>query len=67
MVRLLAQYENSLFLRGDNVLSGALSRGALDARALYPDIPMPVLREEAEKFYASGPVVLDYDFSAFTK
>ena len=64
MVRVLAQYQDSVFIRGDNVLAGALSRGALDARTLYPDVPTPVIREEAKKFY-DNPVVLDYDLSAF--
>ena len=56
------QYENSLFLRGDNTLAAALSRGALDARALYPDVPTFNLREEAEKFYVNPPIP-DYDFA----
>ena len=58
----MAQYWDSGHLRGDNVLSAALSRGALDARVLYPDVPLPDLREEAKKFYANPPIP-DYDIS----
>ena len=61
-VRIISQYQNSIYLRGDNVLSAALSRGALDARELYPEVPFPILREEAKKFY-SNPPVPDYDIS----
>lgn len=56
------EVENIVFLRGDNVLSAALSRGALDVRMLYPDVPSFNLREEAERFYANPPVP-DYDFA----
>ena len=59
----MAEYLDSLFLRGDNVLSAALAKGALDARKLYPDIPAPTLRDEAKKFYAN-PFIPDYDLPA---
>lgn len=61
----MAQYGDSVFLRGDNVLSAALERGALDARVLYPDVPVPSLRGEARKFY-EDPRVIEYDTSEMT-
>ncbi|KIY64435.1 NAD(P)-binding protein [Cylindrobasidium torrendii FP15055 ss-10] len=51
LTRLCNQYFTSLFIRGDNVLSGAKARGALDARALYPDVPYPDLEAEAKDIY----------------
>ncbi|KIY66810.1 NAD(P)-binding protein [Cylindrobasidium torrendii FP15055 ss-10] len=52
-----SQYMNSLYLRGDNVLSKALASGSLDARALYPEVPYPDMEAEAKKFYADPPVL----------
>ncbi|KIY63603.1 NAD(P)-binding protein [Cylindrobasidium torrendii FP15055 ss-10] len=60
--KIYSQYQNSLYLRGDNVLSGALARGALDARALYPEIPNQNMEEEAKKYY-ENPQALEYDLS----
>ena len=41
----------SVCVRGDGSLKNALALGYLDARELYPDIPMTTLEEFAAWFY----------------
>ncbi|KIY66232.1 NAD(P)-binding protein [Cylindrobasidium torrendii FP15055 ss-10] len=61
MVKIYAEYRNSLYIRGDNVLSKAFAQGVLDARALYPDAPVIDRTAEAKEFYAH-PHIAEYDF-----
>jgi hypothetical protein len=48
-----AEYNYSIYIRGDNNPANALAHGALDARALYPNLRVRSLREYAEEFYAN--------------
>ena len=61
--RIMAQYENSVFLRGDNTIANAVSRGTLIARELYDDVPIPDIEEEAKKYYAN-PIIPEYEFNS---
>jgi hypothetical protein len=48
----MAEYMQSIHFRGDNTLARATEMGALDARALYPDVKTKTLLEYAREFYA---------------
>lgn len=54
-----AQYQRTLFIRGDNTLAKAAALGHLDSRKLYDDIPYPDVEEVARNHYRSG-FVLEY-------
>jgi len=43
----------SLYFRGDNTVETAKSQGALDGRALYPELKYQSLEEYAQEFYAA--------------
>ncbi|KAF8901814.1 hypothetical protein CPB85DRAFT_1377277 [Mucidula mucida] len=55
--QVIAQYANSLFLRGDNTLANAVADGVLVARDLYPDAPVFTIEEASKEFYANPPVI----------
>ncbi|KDQ22610.1 hypothetical protein PLEOSDRAFT_163500 [Pleurotus ostreatus PC15] len=57
--KVAAQYQRTLFIRGDNTLSKAEALGHLDSRKLYDDIPYPDVEEVARNHYRSG-FVLEY-------
>ena len=61
--RIVNQCFRSLYIYGDNTLEKALSRGALNARELYPDVPVVTIEEGAKDFYAKPPI-LEYDLEA---
>ena len=44
-------YARSICVLGENTLENAKALGYLDARELYPDIPVLSLEEFAEEFY----------------
>ncbi|KAF4565676.1 hypothetical protein EYR36_002254 [Pleurotus pulmonarius] len=54
-----AQYQRTLFIRGDNTLAKAEALGHLDSRKLYNDVPYPDVEEVARNHYKSG-FVLEY-------
>ena len=47
-----AQYMHSMHFLQENTLENAKRLGYLDARELYPDIPVQSLAEFAKEFYA---------------
>jgi hypothetical protein len=51
----MAQYVESVFIRGDNTLENAKRLGAIDARELYPSFKPNVTEEYARKFYENVP------------
>lgn len=63
-VKIYAQYVRSLYIRGDNTLEKAVAKGALDARELYPDVPVVTIEEAAKEFYATLPT-LEYDITGW--
>ena len=46
------EYEYSVSILGENTLENAKKLGYLDARELYPDIPVYSVEEYAKVFYA---------------
>lgn len=50
--RYINDYNNSLFIRGDNTPARAKELGALDARELYPDLRVQSLHDYTKEFYA---------------
>ncbi len=54
-----AQYQRTLFIRGDNTLAKAEALGHLYSRKLYNDVPYPDVEEVARNHYRSG-FVLEY-------
>jgi hypothetical protein len=48
---MIAQYANTIFVRGDNVASKAKELGELVFNELYPDFKLTSLRESAERYY----------------
>ena len=46
------EYAYSMSVLGENTLENAKKLGYLDARELYPDIPVQPLAEYAKEFYA---------------
>ncbi|TDL15979.1 NAD-binding protein [Rickenella mellea] len=55
--QIMAEYEYSFWVRGDNVIENAKKPeygGALDARELYPDIKPRTLTEYAHSFYGKS-------------
>ena len=46
------EYTYSMSVLGENTLENAKKLGYLDARELYPDIPVQPLAEYAKEFYA---------------
>ncbi|KAL0574615.1 hypothetical protein V5O48_007341 [Marasmius crinis-equi] len=45
-------YSRLLYVRGENTIEKAVARGALDARALYPDYAPYLLDEFAKEYYS---------------
>ncbi|KAF8920527.1 NAD-P-binding protein [Mucidula mucida] len=60
--QVVSQYYHSLYIRGDNTLANAVAGGSLDARKLYPDVPIASVEEAAKEFYANPPIP-EYDLS----
>ncbi len=60
--KVVSQYYHSIYIRGDNTLANAVAGGSLDARKLYPDVPVASVEEAAKEFYANPPI-LEYDLS----
>ncbi len=60
--KVISEYRNSLYVRGDNTLANAVAGGSLDARKLYPDVPVASVEQAAKEFYAN-PTVPEYDLS----
>ncbi|KAL1745234.1 hypothetical protein HDZ31DRAFT_36914 [Schizophyllum fasciatum] len=55
-LRFVSEYAYSMFVRGDNTVERAVADGALDARALYPDMyPRRGMAEFAETWYPNPP------------
>ncbi|KAI4518959.1 NAD(P)-binding protein [Schizophyllum commune Loenen D] len=55
-VRLLNEYNRSLYVRGDNTVENAVKDGALNAKELYPDMyPRKSVAEFAETWYPNPP------------
>ncbi|KAF8920525.1 hypothetical protein CPB85DRAFT_1556573 [Mucidula mucida] len=61
-IKVISQYYNSLYIRGDNTLANAVAGGSLDARKLYPDVPVASVEQAAKEFYAKPPI-LEVDLS----
>ncbi len=61
-IKVISQYYNSLYIRGDNTLANAVAGGSLDARKLYPDVPVALVEQAAKEFYAKPPI-LEVDLS----
>lgn len=47
------EYQYSMHILGENNLETAKRLGALDARELYPDIPVASFEEFAKSYYAT--------------
>ncbi|KAF8920539.1 NAD-P-binding protein [Mucidula mucida] len=60
--KVVSEYWNSLYIRGDNTLANAVAGGSLDARKLYPDVPVASVEQAAKEFYANPPIP-EYDLS----
>ena len=45
-------YQTSMYILEENTLENAKRLGYLDARELYPDIPVQSLEDFAEEFYS---------------
>ncbi|KAF9052314.1 NAD-P-binding protein [Hymenopellis radicata] len=63
--KVISGYYNTLYIRGDNTLANAVAAGSLDARKLYPDVPVVSLEQGAKEFYANPPIP-EYDLSAMS-
>ncbi|KIY67175.1 NAD-P-binding protein [Cylindrobasidium torrendii FP15055 ss-10] len=50
--KIIAEYQNSLYVRGDNTLAKSKADGLLVARELYQGVPVPSFEEEGRTFYA---------------
>ena len=50
--RAWAEYVTSIHFLGENTLENAKRLGYIDARELYPDIPVQSLEEYAKEFYS---------------
>ncbi|KAF8910287.1 hypothetical protein CPB85DRAFT_1435379 [Mucidula mucida] len=61
--KIVSEYFNSIYIRGDNTLTNAVADGSLDARKLYPDVPVASVEQTAKEFYANPPIP-DYDLSS---
>lgn len=53
LIRMHAEYNNSLFVRGDCNVQTAKALGALDARELYPDFKPVPFEDRIRAFYQS--------------
>jgi hypothetical protein len=56
---LWAQYQYSIYIRGDNCAKAAKSLGVLDVQELYPDMKFQSLEDFAKEFYALPPGSMD--------
>ena len=54
--KLWYQLVYSYYFRGDNTIETAKSQGALDGRALYPELKFQSLEEYAQEFYAAAEI-----------
>ncbi|KAF9023035.1 NAD(P)-binding protein [Hymenopellis radicata] len=54
--KVVSEYFHSLYIRGDNTLAKAVAGGSLDARKLYPDVPVVTVEQAAKEFYANLPI-----------
>ncbi|KAF9020775.1 NAD-P-binding protein [Hymenopellis radicata] len=54
--KVVSEYFHSLYIRGDNTLANAVAAGSLDARKLYPDVPVVTVEQAAKEFYANPPI-----------
>ncbi|TRM70568.1 hypothetical protein BD626DRAFT_390725 [Schizophyllum amplum] len=53
VMRYIAEYRYSMYIRGDNTVAKAKAAGALDFKELYPDVKAPTFEEFMDAFYES--------------